>query len=528
VNEFGIFAVAERDPDRRALVDPHGHESSYGELVAHMNAFARGLGARGLGARGLGSGDTVAVLLPNSRELLEVYGAAVQTGLTFVALNWHLGAEELSYVLADSGASALVVHEQFGEAARAAAERSGIPAEARFAVGAVPGFRPLAELRDGQSSERLESRRAGRIMFYTSGTTGKPKGVSKRFGETPADEIALITGIGLRASSFVANPTPNPDTRVDLVSGPMYHAAPIAAACGALDNGALLVMMDRFAPEGFLDRVERYHVTNAMMVPTMFHRLLSLSDDVRARADVSSLQVVSHAGAPCPIDVKRRMIEWWGPVIVEAYSSTEGAGTTVTSEEWLRKPGTVGMPSGGVTLKIVDDEGNDCPPGVPGLVYLSQTLWRFEYHNDPGKTQANRRGELFTVGDIGYLDDDGYLFLCDRQADVIVSGGVNVYPAEVEATLLAHPAVADAAVVGVPSDEWGEEVRAVVEVDRSAGAVAGPELAQDLIDSCRATIAHYKCPRAVDFVESLGRDPNGKVRKQAIRDRYWEGRDRKI
>ncbi|MEX1007779.1 MAG: AMP-binding protein [Acidimicrobiia bacterium] len=523
MNDFGIFAVAERDPGRRALVDPSGQEASYGELVAGMNAFARGL--RSLG---LSSGDTVAVVLGNSRELLELYGAAVQTGLTFVALNWHLGVDELAYILTDSGAKVVVAHERFADVARGAAELAGIPLPARFAVGDTPGFRPLAELVAGQPVAALGSRQAGQVMFYTSGTTGRPKGVRKRLAETPVDEIALITGIGLRASSFAAIASTHPEHRVDLVCGPMYHAAPIAGACGALDNGAFLVMVDHWTPEDFLEKVERYRVTNVSMVPTMFHRLLALPEETRARADVSPLQMVSHAGAPCPVDVKRRMIEWWGPIIVESYSSTEGAGTTVTAEEWLRKPGTVGQPSPGVVLRILDDDGNDCAPGAPGLVYVSQTMWQFDYHNDPGKTAANRRGDLFTVGDIGYVDDDGYLFLCDRQADVIISGGVNVYPAEVEATLLTHPAVVDAAVVGAPSDEWGEEVTAVVEMNVSTGTVPGHELAQDLIEFCRARLAHYKCPRAVDFVDSLGRDPNGKLRKKAIRDRYWEGRDRKI
>jgi long-chain acyl-CoA synthetase len=320
--------------------------------------------------------------------------------------------------------------------------------------------------------------------------------------------------------------SPQPEQRVDLVCGPLYHAAPFAGACGALDNGALLVMVDRWTPEDFLEKVERYRVTTVSMVPTMFHRLLALPDPVRAAADVSSLQNVSHAGAPCPIDVKRKMIEWWGPIILEAYSSTEGAGTSVTSEEWLAKPGTVGRPSPAVTLRILDDDGNECAPGVPGLVYLSQTLWQFDYHNDPDKTAASRRGELFTVGDIGYVDDDGYLYLCDRQADVIISGGVNIYPAEVEAVLLTHVAVADATVIGAPSDEWGEEVTAVVEP--AAGSVPGPALADELIEFCRERLAHFKCPRTVDFVESLGRDPNGKLRKKPIRDRYWAGRDRKI
>jgi long-chain acyl-CoA synthetase len=510
LHDFGVFAVAARDPERVALVDPAGREVSYGELTSRMNAMARGLRDLGVDA-----GDTVAALMPNSRELIELYGAAVQSGLTFVALNWHLGADELAYILEDSATRVLVAHERFAGVARDAAERAGI---------APPVH--ATDLVDGHSEAPLDQRQSGQIMFYTSGTTGRPKGVRKQFATTPEDDITLLTGIGLRASSFMTNAPAQPEHRVDLACGPLYHAAPFAGACGALDYGALLVMVDRWTPEDFLEKVERYRVTTVSMVPTMFHRLLALPESVRARADVSSLRTVSHAGAPCPIDVKRRMIDWWGPIILEAYSSTEGAGTTVTSQEWLARPGTVGRPSGGVVLRILDEEGNECPPGVPGVVYLSQALWQFDYHNDPDKTSANRKGELFTVGDIGYVDDDGYLFLCDRQADVIVSGGVNIYPAEVEAVLLAHPAVADAAVVGAPSDEWGEQVTAVVEA--APGSSATSELGDQLIEFCRDRLAHYKCPRAVDFVDSLGRDPNGKLRKQPIRDRYWEGRDRKI
>ena len=231
-------------------------------------------------------------------------------------------------------------------------------------------------------------------------------------------------------------------------------------------------------------------------------------------------------GAPCPVDVKRRMIEWIGPIITESYSATEGAGTSISSEEWLARPGSVGRPSPGVTVAILDDEGAPCRPGEPGLVYLSPTLWEFEYLGDPEKTAANRRDGLFTVGDIGFLDDEGYLFLCDRQAEIIVSGGVNIYPAETEAALLEHPAVADVAVVGVPSEEWGEEVRAVVEP--VAGVIADDALAAELVEHCRARIAHYKCPQNVDFVDALGRDPNGKVRKAQIRDQYWQNESRNI
>ncbi len=286
------------------------------------------------------------------------------------------------------------------------------------------------------------------------------------------------------------------------------------------------MLMEHFDAQLFLELVKRHHVTTATMVPTMFHRLLALPEQVRKVADVSSLRVVSHMGAPCPADVKRRMIEWWGPIIIESYSSTEGAGTSITSEEWLKRPGSVGRAAPGVAIAILDPDGKACPTGEAGAVYLTPTLWEFEYLDDAVKTEANRRNGMFTVGDIGYLDDEGYLFLCDRQAEVIISGGVNIYPAETEAALLEHPLVADAAVVGVPSEEWGEEVRAVVEP--APGAVPGDVLEAELVEHCRARIAHYKCPRHVDFVDSIGRDPNGKIRKAAIRERYWGGRTRKI
>ena len=517
----GFFAIADAFPDRAALVDSRDDPVSYGELAARMNQVARGLAALDVGP-----GDTVAVVMSNRAELIEAYGAAMQTGLTFVAVNWHLGEAEIAYILQDAGAKALIVEAQFADSARAAADQVSLPESSRFSVDDRAGFRPYAELLDGHSGDELAERRAGQIMFYTSGTTGRPKGVRKQFPETSPDEIELRTGIGVRGPLPLAPDDVWPADTVTLVGGPCYHAAPIASAVMALDTGSLVILMGKWTPEGFLELVREHRVTHASMVPTMFHRLLALPDDLRAGADVSSLQFVMHAGAPCPIDVKRRMIAWWGPIITESYSSTEGAGTTVTAEEWLRKPGTVGRPSPGVEITIVDDDGNECAPGAPGLVYLTQTMWKFDYHNDADKTASNRRGDLFTVGDIGYLDEDGYLFLCDRQADIVISGGVNIYPAEVEAALLEHPAVADATVVGAPNDEWGEEVRAVVQPE--VGVAAGPDLEAQLIDFCQERLAHYKCPRAIDFVESLGRDPNGKLPKRAIRDRYWEGRARKI
>jgi long-chain acyl-CoA synthetase len=258
----------------------------------------------------------------------------------------------------------------------------------------------------------------------------------------------------------------------------------------------------------------------------MFHRLLALPDAVKQVHDTSSLSNVIHAAAPCPVDVKRRMIEWWGPVIYEYYAATEGGGTYVTSPEWLDRPGTVGRAFPGATIKILDDDGNECAAGTSGTVYMGSAIGSFEYYKDPGKTADARKADLFTVGDVGYLDEAGWLFLNDRKADMIISGGVNIYPTEIEAALLTHPSVGDAAVFGVPNDEWGEEVKAVVEP--AAGVQSSPQLADELLEHCRSQLAGYKVPRSLDFRDELPRYPTGKLYKRLLRDEYWQGRERNI
>jgi long-chain acyl-CoA synthetase len=466
--------------------------------------------------------------MSNRREFLECYGAAIQSGLYFVAVNWHLSPSEMSYILADSNAKVVFTESRFAKVAAGAAREANIDRSAVIAVDDTPGFRSRSELVQGRSGEAPSDRSAGQIMFYTSGTTGRPKGVRKSFRAQPSDELTLTSGIGpirMAVQDDARARASFGTDRVFLSSGPWYHALPVAGVVSVLDDGGAVVVMDKWTPDGFLQLVQQHRVTSATVVPTMFHRLLALPDDVRERADVSSLRAVNHAGAPCPIDVKRRMIDWWGPIITESYSSTEGAGTTVTSEEWLRKPGTVGKPSPGVVIKILDSAGTERGPGEEGLVYLTPTLWDFEYHHASDMAESTDHGDMFTVGDIGYLDEDGYLFLCDRQADTIISGGVNIYPAEVEAILLQHPAVRDVAVIGMPNDEWGEEARAIVEVHRPT--IGTSSLETELIEFCQARVARFKCPRGVDFVESLERDPNGKLRKGVIRAKYWpEGRKR--
>jgi long-chain acyl-CoA synthetase len=293
-----------------------------------------------------------------------------------------------------------------------------------------------------------------------------------------------------------------------------------------LHFGHGVVVMEKWTPEDCLAAIEKYRVTTSHMVPTQFHRLLGLPQATKKKYDLSSLRAMIHAAAPCPVDVKKKMIEWWGPTIYEYYAASEGGGTVVSPAEWMKYPGTVGKAWPSSDIKIYDDEGNEMPPDKPGTVYMLLGQNDFKYHKDDTKTEANRRGKYFTVGDIGYLNADGYLFLCDRKADMIISGGVNIYPAEIEAVLMMHPKVADAAVFGIPNEDWGEEVKAVIEV--ADGASAGDALANDILAFCDDKLAKYKRPKSIDFINVMPRDPNGKLYKRKLRDPYWAGRDRAI
>ena len=319
--------------------------------------------------------------------------------------------------------------------------------------------------------------------------------------------------------------TPHGDN-VHLVVSPLYHTAVLTFASAALHLGHTLVLMDKWTPEGTLERIEKYRVTTSHMVPTQFHRLLALPDDVKERADVSSLRVMIHSAAPCPVDVKRRMLDWWGPVVYEYYAATEGGGTLATPEDWLKKPGTVGKPWPMSEIRILDDDGNPVATGEPGTVYIRMGDYSFEYHKDKQKTESSWRDGFFTVGDMGSLDEDGYLFLHDRKADMVISGGVNIYPAEIESALLSNPKVGDVAVFGIPNEDWGEEVKAVVQP--ADGVEGGPDLADELTTFLKERIAGYKVPRSFDFVDELPRDPNGKLYKRKLRDPYWKGRERAI
>jgi long-chain acyl-CoA synthetase len=517
VGELGFWRVAARDPGHLALVTPEGEEIPAGRLLGESNRLVHGLRALGLGP-----GATVATLLPNSAAMIEAYLAVMQAGWYLVPINYHLTAGEVAYILADAEAQAFLCHARYAEAGAAAAAEAGIPAAGRLAVGGdVAGFRPYGELKDGQPETLPADRATGDIMNYTAGTTGRPKGVRRPTPQVDPDTNAELNGLFLVLFGIQPH-----DGNVHLVVSPLYHTAVLRFASSSLHMGHTVVLMDRWTPEETLRLIERYRVTTSHMVPTQFHRLLALPEEVKRRYDLSSLRCMIHSAAPCPIETKRRMLEWWGPVIYEYYAATEGGGTLVTPQEWLERPGTVGRPWPISEVRVLDDEGRPVPPGTPGTVWMRMGEYTFEYHKDREKTERTWNQGFFTVGDVGYLDEDGYLFLCDRKVDMIISGGVNIYPAEVEGVLLAHPKVADAAVFGIPHEEWGEEVKAVVEP--APGVAPGEDLERELIAFCRERLAGYKCPRSVDFVDRMPRDPNGKLYKRVLRDPYWAGRERAI
>jgi long-chain acyl-CoA synthetase len=514
VDAIGLWAIAASSPDRAAVIEPDGRVVSYAELASEADRYGRGLQALGLTA-----GDAVAALLPNGVTALALYFAAIETGLYVVPVNWHQVAAEVAHILADSEAGAFVAHERFAEVATAAADLAGI--KARFAAGQIPGFEPLSRLGDDGRAGRPFPRTHGAPMLYTSGTSGRPKGVRRPLtGLDPDDAAVMATWF---FSLFGLAPY---DDHVHLCGSPLYHTAVLNFAAISIQLGHPVVLMDSWDPQEALRLIEAHRVTHTHAVPTQFRRMLGLPADVRARYDTSSLRAVIHSAAPCPPEVKRRMIDWLGPVVVEYYAATEGGGTLITAPEWLRKPGSVGLPWRGSQVRVLDRAKREVAAGQQGLVYLQMGTSHFAYHKDEEKTRAARAGDLFTVGDIGYLDEDGYLFLCDRSSDMIISGGVNIYPAEIESELSCHPAVADVAVFGIPHDDWGEEIKAVVEP--AAGVQAGPALTEDLLAFLGGRVARFKLPRTIDYIAQLPRDPNGKLYKRRLRDPYWADREQAI
>lgn len=508
-------------PGTHASTDPHkpaviladtGQTLTYGDLDDRSAAIAAAL--RDLGLR---RGDVVALLSDNAVEAFEVYWAAVRSGLYVTAVNWHLAADEAAYIVADCGARVLFASAGVRELAEAVVDLTpGV--DHRFCFGGpIAHHRPHADLlaTDGRSRGALTDQPRGAEMLYSSGTTGRPKGVKPVLSDLQVDEpgeplVGMLTqAFGLTAADRYLSPAP------------IYHAAPLKWCGGIHSVGGTVVLMKRFDAEQALVAIEKYDITVTQVVPTMFIRMLQLPAGVRDRYDVASLRLAVHAAAPCPPDVKQAMIDWWGPILVEYYGATEGHGlTAVTTEQWLERRGTVGRAVLG-TVHVCDDEGVELPPGEVGTIYFERDRAPFEYHNDPEKTRAARHPEFetwSTVGDLGYVDEDGFLFLTDRKAFMIISGGVNIYPQEVENVLALHPKVFDVAVIGVPHPEMGEEVKAVVQL--RDGHEPGDALAAELIDYVRARIAHFKAPRSVDFVVELPRSATGKLAKRTLVANY--------
>ena len=511
----GFWERAKHEPNQLAIVSDDYREITLGELGARVNQLSRGLQALGLER-----GDGVAILLNNHVEWVEVYMATQQIGLFLTAINYHLTGPEVAYILKNSESKVFITESAYGDAAQKAVDEVKFDSKFCFSIDDLGSFSPFEGLLLEQSIEEPENRSAGSLMLYTSGTTGKPKGVRRPLADMTPEMAGGMSGmLGMLFDI-------EPEKGAHLVMGPLYHAAPAGFSTGALHQGQALILMKKWTPEGALQRIEKYGITATHMVPTMFHRLLELPDDIKSKYDITSLKNVIHAAAPCPPDTKRRMLNWWGPVIYEYYAATEGGGAYVKPKDWLEHPGTVGSAWPGSRLVILDDDGEEMKPNEVGTIYMGSAMGEFSYYKDDKKTKESRRGDLFTVGDMGYLTEDGWLFICDRKSDMIISGGSNIYPAEIEGVLIQHPKVSDIAVFGIPDNDWGESVKAVVElVD---GVEASDTIAAEIQAYASENLAKYKLPKSIDFIGELPRLPTGKLYKRLLRDKYWENQATKV
>lgn len=501
---------AKTQPDKIAYqMAGTGKAITYRELDELSNQ-----GAHLFRSLGLKAGDHIAFLLENRLAFMEICWAAQRAGLYYTAISRYLKQDEIDYIVKDCGAKVVITSPQCADQIKGLL--SDAPGAPLFFMldEPLPGFRSwVKESEETQPKTPIADEVAGYDMLYSSGTTGRPKGIKRAHENNPIDvpnpflKLLCANMCGMGQDSVYLSPAP------------LYHAAPLRFNMMAITLGGTSIIMEHFDAEEFLKLVETHKVTQSQLVPTMFVRMLKLPDEVRTRYDVSTLKGAIHAAAPCPVEVKARMIEWWGPILIEYYAGSEGNGVTVSdSKQWLSHRGTVGKAVIGV-LKILDEDGVEVPTGQIGTVYFADAP-QFTYHNDPEKTQRafNERG-WSTLGDVGYVDDEGYLYLTDRKSYMIISGGVNIYPQETEDVLITHPAVADVAVFGVPNEEMGEEVKAVVQSHDMAQA--GKALEGELIAYCRERLSAIKCPKSIDFAAELPRTPTGKLVKRHLREKYW-------
>ena len=504
----GFWRAAEQAPDKIALREVHGRSQTFAELYTHSNQVARGLQAKNVAV-----GDSVAVLLPNCLEVFEVFFATSQTGLYYTSINHYLSAPEIAYILDNSESKVLFVHACYRELLSHALEHCSFTVDNCIWVGVEDDNESsYTKFRAAQSGKLPPDRCAGQTMLYSSGTTGNPKGVRHNLPNTYPGEYFASRGNALGIFNV------RPYEEVHLVNGPLHHAGPLQFATISLHFGHTTIITQQWDAQQCLELLAQYRVTTTMMVPTMFVRLLRESEDKREQYSFPDLALVISAAAACPVPVKDAMIEWLGPIIFDFYGGTEGGVTACTSAQWLEKPGTSGPPIPEVELKVFSDEGVELPAGEIGVVYMTPTVGATipEYFKDSDKTASVKRGNFYTLGDMGYLDNDGWLFLVDRRSDLIISGGVNIYPSEIEQVLIQHPAVRDVAVVGKPDHEWGQLAWAFVALED--GAADSPKLREDVLGFAEQRLAKFKLPKELKVIDELPRADNGKLYRRRLLD----------
>lgn len=505
---IGFWNLAAEDPARVAVTEAYSDRGlTRGELAARTNQVSRMFESAGIEPR-----DVIAVVLDNCIEFFEIFLGAMQSGLYFVPINYHLTVDEISHILGDSDAKAVFTTSRFADVVGKAADGAGMPENARYVTGSHPGFTSYADAVASFSTDAPSNRSEGLMMTYTSGTSGRPKGIKRPWSGRNPDEVGELWSHPMRIFGV------EDGDHVHLVQSPLYHTAVLAYGNASAQYGHTIVLMKEWTAEDALATIDKYKVSTTHMVPTHFHRLLKLDDATRSRYDISSLRYVIHGAAPCPVETKHAIISWFGPVVYEYYGASEGGGTTVNSEDWLKYPGTVGQPWSWTEVRILNDDGEEVPTGEQGLVWMPTGTFDFEYHKSPEKTAQTKRAGFFTVGDIGHVNEEGYLFLHGRASEIIITGGVNIHPSEIEAVVQQHPLVADVAVFGVPDPEWGERIQCVIQ--RVASAPDGQPDADEIKEFCTGKLAKYKIPTSIDFVEELPRDPNGKLFKRLLLDKY--------